>query len=165
MFAALLHLVSLASAADPAPALDVPRNRLCVGWATINLRRFSQDGKRMAVATIFEPLVAVWDVTTGKELFRSKEKAVVNALAFSADGKLVATGSYDRVVKVWDVAAGKAVHTFEGHAAGLNRLAFLPDGKALVSGDHAKVKAWRRAEAERLTRERRPDLWARKTGK
>jgi tRNA (guanine37-N1)-methyltransferase len=35
----------------------------------------------------------------------------------------------------------------------------------LVSGDHAKVKAWRRAEAERLTRERRPDLWGRrKTG-
>lgn len=31
----------------------------------------------------------------------------------------------------------------------------------LVSGDHAKVKAWRRAEAERLTRARRPDLWAR----
>jgi tRNA (guanine37-N1)-methyltransferase len=30
----------------------------------------------------------------------------------------------------------------------------------LVSGDHAKVAAWRRAEAERLTRERRPDLWA-----
>jgi tRNA (guanine37-N1)-methyltransferase len=35
----------------------------------------------------------------------------------------------------------------------------------LVSGDHAKVKAWRRLEAERLTRERRPDLWdRRKTG-
>jgi tRNA (guanine37-N1)-methyltransferase len=34
----------------------------------------------------------------------------------------------------------------------------IPD--VLVSGDHAKVKAWRRAEAERLTRERRPDLWA-----
>jgi tRNA (guanine37-N1)-methyltransferase len=30
----------------------------------------------------------------------------------------------------------------------------------LVSGDHAKIAAWRRAEAERLTRERRPDLWA-----
>ncbi len=34
----------------------------------------------------------------------------------------------------------------------------IPD--VLVSGDHAKVEAWRRAEAERLTRERRPDLWA-----
>jgi tRNA (guanine37-N1)-methyltransferase len=31
----------------------------------------------------------------------------------------------------------------------------------LVSGDHARIRAWRRAEAERLTRERRPDLWQR----
>lgn len=34
--------------------------------------------------------------------------------------------------------------------------------QVLVSGDHAKVKAWRRAEAERVTRERRPDLWKRR---
>ena len=40
--------------------------------------------------------------------------------------------------------------TFEGRA--------IPD--VLTSGDHAKIAAWRRAEAERLTRERRPDLWA-----
>jgi tRNA (guanine37-N1)-methyltransferase len=32
--------------------------------------------------------------------------------------------------------------------------------EVLVGGDHAKVAAWRRAEAERLTRARRPDLWA-----
>jgi tRNA (guanine37-N1)-methyltransferase len=43
---------------------------------------------------------------------------------------------------------------FEGRA--------IPD--VLVSGDHAKVAAFRRAEAERLTRERRPDLWARRRG-
>jgi tRNA (guanine37-N1)-methyltransferase len=35
-----------------------------------------------------------------------------------------------------------------------------PVPEVLISGDHAKVAAWRRAEAERLTRERRPDLWA-----
>ena len=35
-----------------------------------------------------------------------------------------------------------------------------PIPEVLISGDHAKVAAWRRAEAERLTRERRPDLWA-----
>jgi tRNA (guanine37-N1)-methyltransferase len=33
--------------------------------------------------------------------------------------------------------------------------------EVLLSGDHARIAAWRRAEAERLTRERRPDLWAR----
>lgn len=37
----------------------------------------------------------------------------------------------------------------------------IPD--VLVSGDHAKVEAWRRAQAEALTRTRRPDLWATKT--
>jgi tRNA (guanine37-N1)-methyltransferase len=36
----------------------------------------------------------------------------------------------------------------------------LPIPEVLVSGDHARIAAWRRAEAERLTRERRPDLWA-----
>ncbi|WP_024575620.1 MULTISPECIES: tRNA (guanosine(37)-N1)-methyltransferase TrmD [unclassified Afipia] len=37
----------------------------------------------------------------------------------------------------------------------------IPD--VLVSGDHARIEAWRRAEAEALTRARRPDLWAAKT--
>lgn len=36
--------------------------------------------------------------------------------------------------------------------------------EVLVSGDHAKVRQWRRAEAERITRERRPDLWRRRAG-
>ena len=35
-----------------------------------------------------------------------------------------------------------------------------PIPETLISGDHARVAAWRRAEAEALTRERRPDLWA-----
>jgi tRNA (guanine37-N1)-methyltransferase len=35
-----------------------------------------------------------------------------------------------------------------------------PIPEILTSGDHGKIAAWRRAEAERLTRERRPDLWA-----
>jgi tRNA (guanine37-N1)-methyltransferase len=39
-----------------------------------------------------------------------------------------------------------------------------PIPEVLISGDHAKIAAWRRAEAERLTRERRPDLWARHSG-
>jgi tRNA (guanine37-N1)-methyltransferase len=40
-----------------------------------------------------------------------------------------------------------------------------PIPEVLTGGDHAKVKAWRRAEAERLTRERRPDLWAAYSGR
>jgi tRNA (guanine37-N1)-methyltransferase len=39
-----------------------------------------------------------------------------------------------------------------------------PIPEVLLSGDHAKIAAWRRAEAERLTKERRPDLWERYAG-
>ncbi|GAB4228714.1 MAG: tRNA (guanosine(37)-N1)-methyltransferase TrmD [Methyloligellaceae bacterium] len=44
---------------------------------------------------------------------------------------------------------------WEGHA--------IPE--VLLSGDHARIEAWRRAQAERTTRERRPDLWAARSGK
>jgi len=40
-----------------------------------------------------------------------------------------------------------------------------PIPPVLASGDHGKIAAWRRAEAERVTKERRPDLWARRDGK
>jgi len=40
-----------------------------------------------------------------------------------------------------------------------------PIPEILLSGDHAKIGAWRRAEAERLTHERRPDLWAARKGR
>jgi tRNA (guanine37-N1)-methyltransferase len=33
--------------------------------------------------------------------------------------------------------------------------------ETLLSGHHENIRAWRKAEAERITRERRPDLWAR----
>jgi tRNA (guanine37-N1)-methyltransferase len=39
-----------------------------------------------------------------------------------------------------------------------------PIPEVLLSGDHRKIAAWRRSQAERLTRERRPDLWARHSG-
>jgi tRNA (guanine37-N1)-methyltransferase len=39
-----------------------------------------------------------------------------------------------------------------------------PIPEVLLSGDHGKIAAWRRSQAERLTRERRPDLWARHSG-
>jgi len=37
--------------------------------------------------------------------------------------------------------------------------------EVLLSGDHRRIAEWRRAEAERITRERRPDLWRARTGK
>lgn len=70
----------------------------------------------------------------------------VYAVAVSADGRLAATGSFDKSVKLWDAATGKELRTLagkNGHANQVLCLAFSPNGDTLVSGgsDNA-VKVW-----------------------
>ena len=73
------------------------------------------------------------------------------AAALSPDGKLLATGSYDQQIKLWDVASGKELRTLAGHNDAVFDLAFRPDGKLLASasGDRT-VKLWDVASGERL---------------
>jgi WD40 repeat protein len=67
----------------------------------------------------------------------------VFAVAFSSDGKLVASGSYDRTVKLWDTAMRALQLTLEGHSDSVNAVAFSSDGKLVASssGD-GTVKIW-----------------------
>jgi WD40 repeat protein len=76
---------------------------------------------------------------------------LVHAVAFSPDGKLLATTGYDRLVKLWDVSTGKEVRTLKDHSDAVYGLAFSPDGKYLATGaaDRA-VKLWDVATGARL---------------
>jgi WD40 repeat protein len=70
---------------------------------------------------------------------------MVNCLAFSPDGKTLASGSSDATIKLWDVATGKEQATLKGHKAGVICVAFSPDGKTLASGsnrDDTTIKLW-----------------------
>ncbi len=53
----------------------------------------------------------------------------INAIAFSGDGKLIASASRDRTVKVWEAATGKEVATFKGNPSNIKGVVFL-DGSA-----------------------------------
>jgi tRNA (guanine37-N1)-methyltransferase len=85
-------------------------------------------------------------------------------------GEIAAMALVDACVRLLPGVMGKeASATEESFTAGLLEYPQYTrpqvfEGRAippvLTSGDHGKVAAWRRAEAERLTRERRPDLWA-----
>jgi WD40 repeat protein len=67
----------------------------------------------------------------------------VTAVAFSPDGRLLASGSTDKSVKLWNALTGKEVLWLLGHAAAITAISFSPDGQRLASASVDKtVKLW-----------------------
>jgi WD40 repeat protein len=60
----------------------------------------------------------------------------VISVAFSPDGKYIASGAHDRTVKVWDAENGKLSTSFEGHGHFVTSVSYSPDGKFIVSGSY-----------------------------
>ena len=53
----------------------------------------------------------------------------VTSVAFSPDGRSIASGSYDDTVRLWDAVTGSHIRTLEGHTDDVNSVAFSPDGR------------------------------------
>jgi len=75
--------------------------------------------------------------------------AWVTSVAISSDGRLVAAGSRNSMVYIWDTRIGELLETLRGHRDGVWSVAFTPDGRGLVSGSEDKtLKYW---DVSRLT--------------
>jgi WD40 repeat protein len=78
-------------------------------------------------------------------------KSRVNSVVFSPDGKTLATGSYDRTIKLWNASTGKCLKTFYSHSDGVNAVIFSPDSSILISASSdITVKLWDIATSECL---------------
>lgn len=67
----------------------------------------------------------------------------VQDMAFSPNGRWLATGSFDGTIILWEVATGREVRTLRGHTLGVSSVAFSPDGRWLISGSADKtIKVW-----------------------
>ncbi|WP_414624790.1 AAA-like domain-containing protein [Calothrix sp. CCY 0018] len=73
-------------------------------------------------------------------------------VAFSPDGKTLATGSWDTTIKLWDMASGKLLTTLQGHQDAVLSVDFSPDGKTLATGSWDKtIKLWDMASGKLQT--------------
>lgn len=69
--------------------------------------------------------------------------ALVRSVAFSPSGTMLASGSMDSTIKVWDVGSGDVLVTLPGHVGLVRSVAFSPDGRLLASGGvDGTVKLW-----------------------
>jgi WD40 repeat protein len=87
--------------------------------------------------------VRVWDARTGQENLSIKAHSRnVHCVAFSPDGKLLATCGLDRKVKLWDARTGKEVVTLKEYSRNADTVAFSPDGKLIAANGDQKVTFW-----------------------
>jgi WD40 repeat protein len=95
----------------------------------------------------------LWRQYCGEQSRLRGHKGPVTAVSFSPDDRLIASGSTDSTIKLWDAVSGKHVRALVGHAGGVTALDFSPDGKRLATASADQtVRLWNTVTGEQLLR-------------
>lgn len=124
--------------------------------ADINSVAFSPDGRMIAGGINESEVICLWDAATGENLRFMKENAPngfhwVNTVAFSVDSKILASGSEDGNLYLWDIETGMKLKTLTEATENIFSVAFSSDGKTLASGNAGNtIRLWDIATGEKL---------------
>ena len=134
----LLVLFLPTSPAQEYTQLSLPEGAVArLGKGSLNVVRYSPDGARLAVAG--SSGIWFYDTTTYRAIaLLTGNTDNVISVAFSPDGKILATSSKDSTVRVWDAVIGELKRELTGQKGRVDSVAFSPDGKTLLSASYAR---------------------------
>jgi WD40 repeat protein len=114
---------------------------------------YSPDGKILAVALCTRGDIGLYETTTYKIIFKLKGHIFyVWAIAFSPDSTQLASGGFDRIIRLWDCNNGKMLLRLLGHAGAVSSIEIAPCGKRLFSASHdMTVRIWSLPDGESLS--------------
>src|SRR5947209_6210772 len=102
----------------------------------------SPNGK--LISGSYDGAMHFWDLRTGTKLSRLQTGGGwILTIAWSTDGRVLASGGMDSVIRLWDGEQGTLLQELHGHRGQINKLAFAPDATLLASGSSDQaVKLW-----------------------
>jgi WD40 repeat protein len=103
------------------------------------LRWYQYSLRSLFVLTLVVGLVSAW---VASRLRPPRRPMDVLSVAFSPDGKTLASADGYNAFRLWDVASGKNTATLKGHADCVQSVAFSPDAARLVSGGRDAIMLW-----------------------
>ena len=105
---------------------------------------FSPDGEKIAISSEWALTAVVVDVSSGEELFSLEgHKSTLKDVAWSPDGRWIATSSNDASAHLWDAGTGTSRFALLGHAVTIQDLDWSPDSTRLITGsDDGTAKVW-----------------------
>jgi WD40 repeat protein len=116
---------------------------------------FSPKGDRIALAD--QEGASVWDAMTGKQLLTYSghgDGVRLSGIAFSPDGKWIASAGNDATIQIWNSETGEKIFTLVGHTGAAFGVVFSPDGQYLASSSVDRtVKIWKLAKPEEQVEE------------
>jgi WD40 repeat protein len=112
-------------------------------WYWLSRVAFSPDSRRLVFLGDEPTTTRLWDTATARPVGAPlTHDGPIRAVAFSADGKRIATGGSDKTARLWDAGTGQPVGQPWRHDATVDWVAFSPDGKSLLTSAAGTARLW-----------------------